>query len=173
MAESQSSTDKADSQPTFAEGAVHGTEALAQTVAALVASARREVRLFAPYMEPAVFHTAAVTSAIARFAAQHARNRVNVLVEDVAQVMRDTSRLVDLARRLADGVALREIEDNDRGARDLFLLVDRSAFLVLEDIGRSDGVVSARAPQELAQLVSRFDDAWERATPVALRTLGL
>jgi hypothetical protein len=173
MADSQSPTDKADSQPRLAEGAVHGTEALAQAVAALLASARREVRLFAPYMEPAVFHTAAVTGAIARFAAQHSRNRVNVLVEDVAQVMRDNGRLVDLARRLADGVELREIEDNDRGARDLFLLVDRSAFLVLEDIGRSDGVVSARAPQELAQLVSRFNDVWDRATPVALRTLGL
>jgi hypothetical protein len=173
MAESQSSTDRTDSQPTFAEGAVHGTEALAQSVAALLASARREVRVFAPYMEPAVFHTGAVTGAIARFAAQHSRNRVNVLVEDVAQVMRDNGRLIDLARRLADGVELREIEDNDRGARDLFLVVDRSAFLVLEDVGRSDGVVSARAPQELAQLVSRFNDVWDRATPVALRTLGL
>jgi sugar-specific transcriptional regulator TrmB len=172
MTESQPQPEKTDAAPDV-EGAVQGREALANAVAALLRSARREVRLFAPCIEPAVFHTPPVTSAIAHFAAAHSRNRVNVLIEDVAQVMRENGRLIELARRLADNVELREVEDNDRGARDLFLLVDRSAFLTLEDIGRSDGVVSARAPQELAQLITRFDDVWERATPVALRTLGL
>lgn len=172
MAEPQPPSDRTDAAP-LVEGAVHGHDALAQAVAALLQSARREVRLFAPYIEPAVFHTSIVTGAIAKFAAQHARNHVSVLVEDVAQVTRDNGRIIELARRLADGVELREVEDNDRGARDLFLLIDHAAFLVLEDVGRSDGIVSTRAPQELAQLIGRFDDAWERATPVALRTLGL
>lgn len=173
MADPQPPIDKTDSMPIVAEGAVHGHDALAHAVTALLHSARREVRLFAPVVEPAVFHTASVTGAIARFAAQRSRNHMNLLIEDVAQVMRDNGRLIDLARRLADGIELREVEDNDRGARDLFLLVDRSAFLLLEDVARSDGVVSTRAPQELAQLISRFDDIWQRATPVALRTLGL
>jgi len=53
------------------------------------------------------------------------------------------------------------------------LLADRATFLLQEDVGRNDGVVSARAPQEAAQLIGRFDALWERATPVALRTLGL
>lgn len=172
MTDSQS-TDKADTPRAIVEGTVQGHEALADAVATLLQSARREMRLFAPYVEPAVFHTPSVTSALAHFAAAHARNRVNVLIEDVAQVMRENGRLIELARRLADNVELREVEDNDRGARDLFLLVDRAAFLMVEDVGRSDGVVSARAPQELAQLLTRFDDVWERATPVALRTLGL
>lgn len=173
MAEPQPPTNKNDTAPALSEGVVNGHEALAHAVTALLHSARREVRMFAPVVEPAIFHTASVTGAIARFAAQHSRNRMNLLIEDVAQVMRDNGRLVDLARRLADGIELREVEDNDRGARDLFLLIDHSAFLMLEDVARSDGVVSTRAPQELAQFVSRFDDIWERATPVALRTLGL
>jgi hypothetical protein len=129
--------------------------------------------LFAPFLEPTVFQAASVTGAMARFAAQHAHNRLHLLIEDVAQVRRDNSRLIELSRRLADAIELREVEDNDRGARDLFLLADRAAFLMQEDVGRGNGVVSARAPQEAAQLIARFDDIWERATPVALRTLGL
>lgn len=171
MAESQPSSE--ETAPAPADGLVHGPEALAQTVAALLGGARREIRLFAPYVDPGVFHTATVTGAIARFAAQHSRNRVQILIEDVSQALRDNSRLLDLARRLAHAVELREVEDNDRGARDLFLLVDHSAFLMLEDVGRSDGVVTTRAPQDAAQLRARFDDVWERATPVALHTLGL
>lgn len=171
MAQSETSTDQND--PALSEGLIHGVDALAQAVAALLSSARRHVRLFAPYLEPSIFQTASVTAAMARFVAQHSHNRVYVLIEDVAQVRRDNGRLIELARRVSDGVELREVEDNDRGARDLYLLADRAAFLMQEDVGRSDGVVSARAPQEAAQLIARFDEIWERATPVALRTLGL
>lgn len=155
------------------DGLVHGTDALAQAVTALILSARRHVRLFAPYLEPTVFQATSVTGAMARFAAQHSHNRVQILIEDVAQVRRDNGRLFELARRVSDAVALREVEDNDRGGRDLFVLADRAAFLMQEDVGRRDGVVSAHAPQEAVQLIARFDEIWERATPVALRTLGL
>jgi hypothetical protein len=171
MTQSETSSDQND--PMLSEGLVHGADALAQAVTALLLSARRHVRLFAPHLEPSVFQAASVTGAMARFAAQHAHNRAHILIEDVAQVRRDNGRLIELARRVSDAVALREVEENDRGARDLFLLADRATFLMQEDVGRSDGVVSARAPQEAAQLIARFDEIWERATPVALRTLGL
>jgi len=159
--------------PTLTEGAVHGPDALASAVSSLLRIARRDVRLFAPFLEPAVFQTATVAEAATHFASQHSRNRLQILIEDVSQVRRDNSRLVEIARRLSDTVALREVEENDRGARDLFLIADRSTFLMQEDVGRNDGVVSARAPQETAQLIARFDELWERATPFALRTLGL
>ena len=171
MTQSETSGDRAN--PALTEGLVKGSEGLARAVTALLRSARRQVRLFAPYLDPNVFHTAAVTGAMTRFGAQHLHNRVQILIEDVAQVRRDNGRLVEIARRLADAVEIRQVEDNDRGARDLFLLADRAAFLLQEDVGRNDGVVSARAPQEAAQLIGRFDALWERATPVALRTLGL
>ena len=169
----QSEIPKHQDSPVVTEGLVHGADALALTVSTLIASARRHVRLFAPYLDPSVFQAAPVTGAMARFAAQHPANRVHILTEDVPQVRRDCGRLIELARRISDAVMLREVEENDRGARDLFLLADRATFLMQEDIGRSDGVVSARAPQEAAQLIARFDEIWERATPIALRTLGL
>lgn len=160
-------------EPTLTEGAVHGPDALAGAVSSLLHLARREARLFAPFLEPAVFQTAAVAGAATHFASQHSRNRLQILIDDVAQVRRDNSRLIEIARRLSDTVALREVEENDRGARDLFLITDRSAILMQEDVGRNDGVVSMRVPKEAAQLIARFDELWERASPVALRTLGL
>lgn len=154
------------------EGAVHGYEALRDTAAALVGAAQREVRLFAPYLEPTVFNTGAVAGALIEFARRHPRNRVLVLIEDAVQVQRDNDRLVALARRLSDRVELRAVEENDRGARDLYLLADRATCLYRETMDRIDAVVLHQA-QEIAARIERFDTVWERAEPVALRTLGL
>lgn len=151
---------------------MHGYEALRDAAAALVHAARREVRLFAPYLEPAVFNTAAFSGALAEFARQHARNHVRVLVEDAVQLQRDNDRLVALTRRLSDRVELRVVEENDRGARDLYLIADRTACLHREAMDRVEAVVLHKA-QDIAALIERFDAVWERAEPIALRTLGL
>ncbi len=171
MAPSEPHTDNDGAQ--LAAGLVRGPQALAQALAALVRSARRDVRLFAPQLEPAVFGAAVFVEALQQFAARHARNSARLLVEDATRLLRDNARLVELARRLPDGLAVREIEDNDHGARDLYLVADRSAHLVQEDVGRNEAMVTLQAPNQTLKLIERFDATWERATPLALRTLGL
>jgi hypothetical protein len=139
----------------------------------LLRSARREVRLFSPHLDSAVFNTDAVTGALAAFATQHGRNRARVLLEDATQVLRDNSRLISLARRLPDNVELRELEDADRGARDAYLVADRAAYFAQADVTRSEATVVTQKSRDLADLIERFEAAWERSRPVALRPLGL
>src|SRR5581483_5834231 len=97
-------TEKAKSdEPALTDGLVQGEAGIGRALAQLIRFARREVRLFAPVLDPAIFHGATVTQAMAHFVTQHSRNRIRILIEDVTQTLRDTGRLVDLARRLADG----------------------------------------------------------------------
>jgi hypothetical protein len=155
----------------LAEGAIRGPEKIREAIVTLVRLGRRVVRLSAPHLDPAVFNTAVVADAIVAFA-KRPQNRMQILLEDVAQVRRDNDRLIVLVRRLADAVELREVDDSLRGSRDLYLLIDRSACLVQEDVDRNDAVVH-RAGSEAASRIARFDAAWDQASPVALRTLGL
>lgn len=154
------------------EGGVRGPDKLRDTIVALIGQAHRTVRLSAPYLDARIFNSSAVANAIISFARQHARNRAYILIEDVAQVRQDNDRLIVLLRRLADGIELREVDESDRGARDLYLLTDFSACLFQEDVGRSDAVVS-RKPNDVAARLGRFDTAWDRGTPIAVGTLGL
>lgn len=153
-------------------GPLQGREALTQAACRLLDAARRDVRLFAPRLDAGVFGTAAVTAAMARFLMQHPRNRLRLLVEDEAQLRRDHDRLFELARRLADRLALRAVDEADRGADDVYLVVDRAAALCQNDLGREEGRVIV-APVEAVRCAERFDAVWERAQPAALRTLGL
>lgn len=153
-------------------GQARGPQAVAQAFCALARAARLELRLFAPQLQPAVFGTAEAAGALAGFLTQHPRNRLRVLVEDAAQVRRDNDRLIELGRRLPDQLELRAVAEPDRGARDLYLVADRSALLHQEDVARDEAVV-AESRLEAARLMERFNGAWERAEPLALRTLGL
>lgn len=153
-------------------GPLQGRAALARAATVLLDSARREVRLFAPQLDAALFGTGAVTGAMARFLMQHPRNRLRLLLEDEAQVRRDHERLFELARRLADRLALRVVDQADRGAVELYLVVDRAAALRQDDLAREEGRAIA-APIEAVRLAERFDAAWERAQPLAPGTLGL
>lgn len=170
MSQTPQSTTNTPSAP--ADGAAHGQEALRTAAAALLQHAGREVRLAAPYLDPTIFNTGSVADALSNFVTRHPRNRARILIEDINQVIRDNGRLVGLVRRLADSIELREVEENERGARDLYLVADRAVCLFQEAADGTDGVVS-RASREINTRLERFEAAWNRAQPVALRTLGL
>ncbi len=154
------------------EGAVQGIDGLCTATTALLQHARRQVRLRSPYLDPTVFNTSSFVDALASFVAQHPRNRARFLIEDTTQVLRDNNRLIGVARRLADTIELRVVEDDAKGERDFYLVVDRSAHLIQEDVTRNNGML-ARTPSLTAHLIERFDAAWERAESVALRPLGI
>lgn len=150
--------------------ALQGPEALARFVCRLADAAQRELRLFAPRLAPASFDASA-HAALSRFLTRHPRNRLYMLIEDEAQVRRDHERLLELARRTADRFELRVVDEADRGAREMYLVADRTAALWQEDAAHDAARACTRV--EAVRLAERFDTAWERAQPAALRTLGL
>jgi hypothetical protein len=155
------------------EGQLRGPPAMIAAVASLIRQAEREVRLYAPYLEPAIFNNSAVTSALSAFAARRSRQRVMLLVQDASATVRENSRLVGVALRLSDSIEFRCMGEDDRGAQDLFLVVDHTKFLSLEDATRASGVVDLQSPYEATKLMDRFDTAWDRGESIALRSLGL
>jgi hypothetical protein len=150
---------------------VRGREALCAAVVALMGEAQRAVRLYAAQLDPAVFDSSAVADALAAFA-RDPRNRAAMLLENAA-VLEHNQRLLAVARRLAGTVQLRQADEQDRGARALYLLVDRAAHLQQEDVTRTEAVIARQTARETTRLVEQFDAAWERGTGIALRTLGL
>lgn len=157
---------------TLTAGPVQGRDALRAAIAALLRQAKREVRLYAPRLDAAIFDHSAVTGALVAFATRHAQHRANLLVEDAA-ILQGNQRLLAIARRLADTVELREADPEDRGAADLYLIIDRSAHLMQQDVTRNEAVVVLQTPRETAHLIGRFGGTWDRAQRLPLQPTGL
>jgi hypothetical protein len=147
---------------------------IAAQIATLASQARREIALFAPELEPALFNTAALDHALTSFATGHRYNRARLLVEDGQQAVRDNTRLVELARRLGEFIELRQVGEEHVGRRELFVLVDREGYLHQRDLAHPECLLDLHGRREAIELVQRFQEMWDRSQPIAsIRTAGL
>ncbi len=140
----------------------------------LIGTAQREIVIFAPRLDPALFDDMPVVQALAHFAARHRHNRARLLVEDTVQAIRDNDNLVALCRRLGEFIQLRQVDDTHYGLREQFLVADRRAYLHQEDFSRPECVAALAGGPAAARLVQRFEAMWDRAhVPEGLHTPGL
>ncbi len=143
-------------------------------IAGVFQQAQRQLVLFAPLLEARYFNTVAIETQIGEFIARRRNNQLRVLVEDTRQALLDNARLAQLAHRLPDCVRLRQVGENHRGLRELFVVADHSGYFHQPDIERADSVTSAHATRTAVQLARRFEQMWEQSEPVEdLNRLGL
>lgn len=156
-----------------AQGAVlRGREAVRDAFVPLLGRAQREVVLFAVHPDPFFFDAEHFVAELAAFAARHRHNVARLLVDDPTRLSREHTRLTKVLRRLSDGIQMRQIAEHDRGRSDLFLLIDRREYLVLDDGAGIDGHAGVTRREAIA-LSEAFEAMWERGTPASPRPLGL
>jgi hypothetical protein len=153
---------------------IHERDGVRDRIAALVEPAQRDVSIFAPQLDPYFFNTARFNQGLAAFATRHRQNHVRILVEDALQAIQDNDRLTGLCRRLSDIVSMRQVAEDHRGRRDMFVLVDRRGYLHQQEISRLDCLVNSAGSIETTMLAGKFEEMWERSEPItAVQPLGL
>ncbi|MBI5612992.1 MAG: hypothetical protein HY942_08000 [Gammaproteobacteria bacterium] len=143
-------------------------------IASLIANARREIRVFAPVLDPFYFNTPAVEQSLTGFALTHPQNRVQLLIEDIPALLLDQARLVGLLRRLSDRIEIRRVDDDAVGQREFFVVADGRGYFHQIDYEGRESSADFDAAGEAALLVRRFEELWERSVRIPdLQTTGL
>ncbi|GEM_PF-691683 len=149
-------------------------DAIRDRIASLVESARREIIVFAPQMDAHFFNGSLLARALASFAAGHQSNRARLLIEDVAQTLRDNDRIVMLCRRLSDFIQLRQVGEEHLGFREMFVIVDGVSYLRQLDVTKPECVVEPAGRKRAAELRQRFENMWARSEAAqGLQAAGL
>lgn len=131
----------------------------------LVGSARRELRIATPALDAALYSGAAMTEALGRFIAAHARNRLRVVVEDTEHMLQSCTRFVELARRFSDLLVVRRLGEPHRGLRELIMVADHDGCLYQPDVALVDATLDLRSPKHAGALAQRFDEIWAASEP--------
>lgn len=162
-------------------GSAHGTlaitereEAVAAT-AALVAGARRRIRILSRVLDPGLYDDPRVLDALRAFATSTTDAEVRLLVLDATAIQRAHAPMLALAQRLPSVFRFRELADPvDRARADAFLATDNGGCYHREFGHRFDGEAMLAGAGRARQLVEAFDPVWERSRPCSeLRALGL
>ena len=148
--------------------------AVAATVA-LVAGARRRIRILSRVLDPGLYDDPGVLDALRTFATSVTEAEVRLLVLDATAIQRAHAPLLGLAQRLPSVFRFRELSDPvDRARADAFLATDTGGCYHREFGHRFDGEAMLSGGGRARQLGEAFDPVWERSRPCSeLRALGL
>ena len=155
--------------------AITDRETAVEATAALVAGARRRIRILSRTLDPGLYDDPRVLEALRTFATSTADAEVRLLVLDAAAIQRGHAPLLGLAQRLPSVFLFRELADPiDRARANAFLATDAGGCYHREFGHRFDGEALLSGAGRARQLCDAFDPVWERSRPCAeLRALGL
>lgn len=132
----------------------------------LARSARHELTVATPALDPAVWNSAAMKETLGHLIAGQPRNRVRLVLVDTEYMLSACSRLVELARRFSDLLLVRRAGEPHLGLSEMFAIADRSSCLVQRDIRLVDATLDLETPQAAAPYIQRFDEIWQASEPV-------
>lgn len=140
----------------------------------LLADCGHEVALCTRDLDPGLLDAPEVLVQLKRIALSGRHARIRILLQDPRKAVADGNRLVALAQRLPSMIEVRTpVEEQDQQYAAAFLVTDRRAYLYRPLASRHEGEGSTHAPGRHGQLLSLFDQMWERAVPSEeLRQLG-
>ena len=141
----------------------------------LLADAKHELAIHTRDLDLGLLDVAGALEAIKRIALSGRHARVRVLVQEPRKAVVDGHRLIALAQRLPSSIEIRTpVEEQDLQYPAAFLVNDRRGYLFRPLGNRPDGEGSTYAPGRHAQLLSLFEQIWERSAPAEdLRALSI
>ncbi len=151
-----------------------GIDALNAAIAAIAADARRQLAIFVPQPDSALWSSAELIDTLRRFATAHRQREVRVLLVDTTDLARKHAALIALAQRLPSLIQLRQADaDFALPAAQAFVVNDQTQ-LALFDTGERLAATLSETSERARPLAERFNDAWARASVMSeLRVLGI
>ncbi|MFQ5546448.1 MAG: hypothetical protein ACE5FE_10745, partial [Acidiferrobacterales bacterium] len=134
----------------------------------------RKISVFAPTLEGDLFNTSQVIGVLASFTASHRGNLVRFLVEDADQSLHQNARVVGLCRRFSDFIEMHQVDEDNTGLQEQFVIVDDCGYLHQPHLDRPGFRASTDDRSETRQFAIRYERMWERSQSMpGVHTLGL
>ncbi len=166
-------TSEHNRQPTTARQ-LNSREEVRDFLVTLLQQAQRKISVFAPTLDADLFNTSQVIDVLASFTASHRSNRVRFLVEDADQSLHHNARVVGLSRRFGDFIKMRQVDEDNTGLREQFVIVDDCGYLHQSHLDRPEFHASTDDRSKTRQFAIRYERMWERSQSMpGVHTLGL
>ena len=147
---------------------VHARTLAVEATRRIIVGARRWLWIRSHALDPGLLDAPPVLDALRRFATSGRGNEVRILLHDAAAVQRSQAPLLALAQRLPSIFLFRELDDPvDRNDPACWIAGDGGSYYLRKLGQRIEGDAERNAPARVRQLRAGFDEAWERARPVA------
>lgn len=139
-------------------------EGMIIAIRALLDASAHDIAICTRELDPGLMDQADVLGALQHIATQGRGARIRILLGDTEYAMHNGNLLLGLVQRLSSVFELRvPTFEEDRNYPSAFLLNDRCGYLFRQNALRYEGEGNSYAPGRHRQLLSYFEQVWERA----------
>lgn len=141
----------------------------------LTMKARKQIRIFTPDLESALYGHKNLLEALKAFAIGSKGGNIMIIVQETLTVRSQSHPLIDLAQRLPSVFLFRTpVEVEDLQYSSAYLLNDREGYLFRLQNDKTAGNWSPALPARNRQLLEEFERIWQRSRPCTeFRALGI
>jgi len=129
----------------------------------LARQARRSLVIMSRDLDAPIFDDEDFVEAVKGLALATRGSHVHILVRDVARIVRDGHRLLELVRRLPSFMAMRVPAPEHESYNSAFVIADRTGVIFRKHADRYEGTVGFADRREAENLARLFDEMWETA----------
>lgn len=145
---------------------VTGLAGFAERALQVAGAARTELALLTYAFDARVYGTEPFVDTVRRFALEHRRARLRVLINQPALAMRRAHRLVELGRLLASRIEFRELLDERKpGVFEELLIADERTLVHRPSAESLEAKHWPNAPLEARSRLRGFNALWEESVP--------
>jgi len=141
---------------------------------AVIASARRTLRIFDVTLSNRGFNTPARAEKLREFLVAGRSHRLLVALHDTSLLERENPRLLILLRQFPMSIEIHRTVGEARNAHDPFVVADDHSVWHQVHFEQPRAVLALDSPPDALPIAQRFDEIWELSEPaVSATTLGL
>lgn len=126
----------------------------------LAQSARRDIRIYSALLDPRVFDTDELSSALTTLARQSKQSTIRILINDAGPVAQRGHRLLSLSRRLSSFVKMRVVKEHPDLPDATFVVRDTDGVVYKPDERARGGFYEPDSRASAQRFVEQFDRLW-------------
>lgn len=150
---------------------IAGRDECYQVIERMSQQAQHSLYIFSDDLDPDLYDTSAFIESVRRIVASDTNAAVRVLFFSVDKLVHRGHRLIDLSRRLASHIEIRQLA---RAYNHAFFVADQCGVVDRRVAERFEGTASFNNPGRAAQLISFFNSTWDiSAQNMELQSLQL
>jgi len=127
--------------------------------------AQRQVRIFSPRLDPAIFDNEELRASLFNFASQHPYAEIHILIQNPQSLVQNSHRLLHLYHRLPSRVQMRTLKPESKTSPTEFMLIDKTGILYKQSLNRYTGYAVYWSPLDATELADEFDGLWNASEP--------
>ena len=127
--------------------------------------AQRQVRIFSPSLDPAIFDNDELRASLFNFASQHPYAEIHILIQNPQSLVQNSHRLLHLSHRLPSRVQMRTLKPESKTSHTEFMLTDKAGILYKQSLSRYTGYAVYWSPLDATELADEFDALWNASEP--------